>query len=90
MSMDRRGVCALLVDIGGLSIERGSEFMSNGRAYVRFFCTCESHKDVTKPDLNSSLTAGVGTLSGHIYFPLLDIGLFFESSKWLLNAKPES
>lgn len=38
------------------------------------FCACESRRAVTKPDLNSSSTAGVGILSGHVRFPLLDVG----------------
>lgn len=38
------------------------------------FCAWESSSAVTKPDLNSSSTAGVGILSGHVRLTLFDVG----------------
>jgi len=38
------------------------------------FCACESSNAVTKPDLNSSSTAGVGILSGCVRFASFDVG----------------
>ncbi|KAF0746801.1 Uncharacterized protein FWK35_00022553 [Aphis craccivora] len=53
-------------------------------------CACESSSAVTKPDLNSSSTAGVGILSERVRVTFIDVGCVAWRGSWFSTTKSVS